>query len=72
MATLTIANISKSDEGSYRCVVANKVGRDESEDAVLTIGKAYMPLHVCMFMQSVRSLLTACADCVFQLIPQAL
>ena len=38
-STLTIVNIQKSSEGSYRCVVSNIVGSQTSESVKLNIGK---------------------------------
>ena len=38
-ATLTIASLQKSREGSYRCTVFNCVGRMESECGSLTMGE---------------------------------
>ena len=39
-ATLTIPNVEKSNEGSYRCVVSNFVGNETSIPANLTVGKS--------------------------------
>ena len=38
-ATLTIAKVKKSNEGSYRCVVSNFAGNETSNPANLTVGK---------------------------------
>ena len=38
-ATLTIPNVDKSNEGSYRCVVRNHVGEQTSNPAKLGVGK---------------------------------
>ena len=38
-ATLTITGVMESDEGGYRCVVANTAGMDTSNTAMLTVGK---------------------------------
>ena len=38
-ATLTITSVMESDEGGYRCVVANIIGTDTSNTAILTVGK---------------------------------
>ena len=37
-ATLTITGVMESDEGGYRCVVSNAVGKENSNAAVLTVG----------------------------------
>ena len=37
--TLKIPRVQKSDEGSYRCVVSNRAGRQTSKAAKLCIGK---------------------------------
>ena len=39
-ATLTIPNVEKSNEGSYRCVVSNFAGNETSIPANLTVGKS--------------------------------
>ena len=39
-ATLTIPNVEKSNEGSYRCVVSNFAGNKTSIPANLTVGKS--------------------------------
>ena len=38
-ATITIPNVEKSNEGSYRCVLRNFAGDQTSNPAELTIGK---------------------------------
>lgn len=38
-ATLTVPNVDKSNEGSYRCVVSNNVGEQTSNPAKLGVGK---------------------------------
>ena len=38
-ATLSIAKVEKSNEGSYRCVVSNFAGNETSIPANLTVGK---------------------------------
>ena len=37
--TLHIKHVEESDEGSYQCLVMNGVGKDLSEEAVLTVSK---------------------------------
>ena len=39
-ATLSIAKVEKSNEGSYRCVVSNFAGNETSIPANLTVGKS--------------------------------
>ena len=39
-ATLSIAKVEKSNEGSYRCVVSNFAGNQTSIPANLTVGKS--------------------------------
>ena len=36
--TLTITGVMEIDEGGYRCVVSNAVGKENSNAAVLTVG----------------------------------
>ena len=38
--TLSIAEVEKDDEGVYRCLVENDVGKEFSVDALLTISKS--------------------------------
>ena len=38
-ATLSIAKVGKSNEGSYRCIVSNFAGNQTSIPANLTVGK---------------------------------
>ena len=44
-ATLTIASVQKSNEGSYHCVISNYTGSQTSNPAQLSVGKnaAIMP-----------------------------
>ena len=46
MATLIIADVQKSDEGSYKCTVTNSVGSETSQPAELTIGKKTSVLSI--------------------------
>ena len=39
-ATLSIAKVEKSNEGSYRCIVSNLAGNQTSIAAKLTVGKS--------------------------------
>ena len=40
--TLRIKDVEKSVKGSYQCLVKNDVGRELSEEAVLTVSKLVM------------------------------
>ena len=37
--TLRIAEVEKSDKGGYRCLVKNGIGRELSDEALLTVSK---------------------------------
>ena len=45
--TLHIKDVEKSDKGSYQCIVMNDVGRELSEEAVLTVGKVIVVDVMC-------------------------
>ena len=47
-ASLTIAGVQKSNEGSYRCDVSNISGSETSEPAKLSIGKSPCVNCLCM------------------------
>ena len=57
-STLTIPNVQKSNEGSYRCVINNIVGTQTSEPVQLSIGKiqaSFTDLPKCVHCISTHS-----------------
>ena len=50
--TLRIKDVEKSDKGSYQCIVKNDVGRELSDEAVLTVGKLFIEVDVMCFASS--------------------
>ena len=40
--TLRIAEVKKGDNGRYRCLVMNVVGKMYSDEALLTVGEQYI------------------------------
>ena len=44
--TLTISSVQKSNEGSYHCVISNCAGSQNSEPAVLTVGKSPISIEI--------------------------
>ena len=45
--TLTISSVQKSNEGSYHCVISNCAGSQNSEPAVLSVGKNPISIALC-------------------------
>ena len=43
--TLRIREVTKGDKGRYRCFVTNDVGREFSDEALLTVSKLATLIH---------------------------
>ena len=42
--TLTISSVQKSNEGSYHCIISNCAGSQNSDPAILSVGKYPLPI----------------------------